>query len=44
MLKTQKSLYGDTLAFIISPPEFNVNIDTLEDWEKAENMLQTRNE
>lgn len=44
VLKKQQSLYGDTLAFIISPPEFNVNIDTLEDWEKAENMLQTRNE
>ncbi|MDG1729354.1 MAG: acylneuraminate cytidylyltransferase family protein [Algibacter sp.] len=35
VLLNQNSLYGNTLAYIESPPDFNVNIDTMEDWEKA---------
>ena len=40
VLLEQNSLYGDTLAYIESPPNFNVNIDTMEDWEKAVAMVQ----
>nr|WP_315145690.1 acylneuraminate cytidylyltransferase family protein [uncultured Flavobacterium sp.] len=36
------SLYGKSTAFIESDPEFYVNIDTMEDWEKAEKMIQNR--
>ncbi|MDB2462806.1 acylneuraminate cytidylyltransferase family protein [Algibacter sp.] len=31
----QNSIYGKTIAYIESPSNFNVNIDTMEDWEKA---------
>ena len=34
------SLYGKSISFIESPPEFYVNIDTLADWEKAEQMIK----
>jgi N-acylneuraminate cytidylyltransferase len=30
------TLYGDKISFIVSNPENHVNIDTLEDWEKAQ--------
>mgnify|MGYP006158964857 CR=1 FL=1 len=30
------SLYGNKIAYMESNPEFHVNIDTMEDWEKAE--------
>jgi CMP-N,N'-diacetyllegionaminic acid synthase len=33
------SLYGNTIAYIESNPEFHVNIDTMKDWEKAEKLL-----
>ena len=33
------SLYGEAIAYIESNPQFHVNIDTLEDWEKAEKLL-----
>jgi len=36
----QHSLYGKSTAFIESEPEFYVNIDTLADWEKAEQMIK----
>lgn len=35
----QKSLYGKTIAYIESDAEFYVNIDTIEDWEKAEEII-----
>ena len=35
------SLYGNTIAYIESPKERYVNIDTMEDWEIAENMLKS---
>ena len=33
------SLYGETISFIESPKEFYVNIDTEEDWNKAEEII-----
>lgn len=33
------SLYGNKIAYIESNPEFHVNIDTMEDWEKAEKIV-----
>ncbi len=40
VLLNQHSLYGESIAFIESSPEYYVNIDTLEDWEKAEEMAK----
>lgn len=42
VLLAAHSLYGESIAFIESDPEFYVNIDTLEDWEKAEEMIQNK--
>ena len=33
------SLYGESIAYIENNPQFHVNIDTMEDWEKAEKLL-----
>ena len=33
------SLYGESIAYIENNPQFYVNIDTTEDWEKAEKLL-----
>jgi len=30
------SLYGNSISYVVSDEKFHVNIDTLEDWEKAE--------
>jgi CMP-N,N'-diacetyllegionaminic acid synthase len=38
ILLQQHSLYGKSISFIESAPEFYVNIDTLADWEKAEEI------
>jgi CMP-N-acetylneuraminic acid synthetase len=38
----QKSLYGKSIAYIESDADFYVNIDTMEDWEKAEEMIQKK--
>ncbi|MFL1012223.1 acylneuraminate cytidylyltransferase family protein [Flavisericum labens] len=35
----QNSLYGETITFSESSSEFNINIDTPEDWEKAEGLI-----
>mgnify|MGYP003628777441 CR=1 FL=1 len=40
VLLEQNSLYGDTLAYIESPSNVNVNIDTMDDWKKAEDYLK----
>lgn len=40
VLKEQKSLFGNTISFIKSPKEMYVNIDTMEDWKKAEKMIE----
>lgn len=36
------SLYGKSTAFIESDSEFYVNIDTIEDWKKAEQMIHSK--
>lgn len=35
----QGSLYGTKLAFVENDPKYSINIDTLKDWEQAENWL-----
>jgi CMP-N,N'-diacetyllegionaminic acid synthase len=40
VLIQQHSLYGKSISYIESDPEFYVNIDTLDDWEKAEEMVK----
>ena len=40
IVRDQDSLYGQSIAFIESPKAFYVNIDTMEDWERAEQMAQ----
>jgi CMP-N-acetylneuraminic acid synthetase len=40
VLLQQHSLYGKTTSFIESSPELYINIDTLADWEKAEQMIK----
>ena len=40
VLLQQHSLYGKSTSFIESQPELYVNIDTLSDWEKAEQMIK----
>lgn len=42
VLLKEHSLYGKSTAFIESEPDFYVNIDTLQDWEKAEEMIQNK--
>ncbi|RTZ08654.1 cytidylyltransferase domain-containing protein [Flavobacterium sp. GSP6] len=40
VLLQQHSLYGKSISFIESTPEFYVNIDTLTDWDRAEQMIK----
>lgn len=42
VLLNEHSLYGKSTAFIESDSESYVNIDTLQDWEKAEEMIQNK--
>lgn len=42
VLLEEHSLYGKSTAFIESDPEFYVNIDSLKDWERAEEMIQNK--
>ena len=37
----ENSLYGNSIAYIISNPEYYINIDTMEDWEKAAKLAKT---
>lgn len=41
VLLQKHSLYGKSISFIETPPEFYVNIDTLVDWEKAGQIGKT---
>ncbi len=41
VIKEQNSLYGNSISYIKSPKEFYVNIDTIEDWKKAELLLKS---
>jgi CMP-N,N'-diacetyllegionaminic acid synthase len=40
VLLNEHSLYGKNIAYIESESEFYVNIDTIQDWEKAEEMIK----
>jgi CMP-N,N'-diacetyllegionaminic acid synthase len=42
VLLKEHSLYGKSIAFIESEPEFYVNIDTMQDWEKAEEIVKNK--
>lgn len=42
VLLKEHSLYGKSTAFIESEPDFYINIDTMEDWEKAEEIIQNK--
>ena len=41
VLLEQNSLYGSKLGYIKSPSDYTINIDTLEDWKKAESFLNS---
>ena len=43
VLLKKRSLYGKKIAFHLSENPIFVNIDTLEDWEEAEQILKKRN-
>ncbi|MFD0864113.1 cytidylyltransferase domain-containing protein [Sungkyunkwania multivorans] len=40
VIMEQQSLYGSKMGFIESSPENHVNIDTIADWKKAEELLK----
>jgi CMP-N-acetylneuraminic acid synthetase len=42
VLQEEHSMYGKIIAFIESESEFYVNIDSLQDWEKAEKMIKNK--
>ena len=42
VIEEQNSLFGDSMAFLLTPKENYVNIDTLKDWEKAENIVKNK--
>ncbi|SNR36527.1 acylneuraminate cytidylyltransferase family protein [Lutibacter flavus] len=39
VLQNRKSFFGEKLGFIVSDSTFHVNIDSLDDWLKAEKMI-----
>ncbi|WP_298880769.1 acylneuraminate cytidylyltransferase family protein [uncultured Polaribacter sp.] len=43
VLKEKKSLFGSKISYIKTPKEFYVNIDTIEDWSKAEELVKKYN-
>ena len=43
VLLNQESLYGKSISYIESPKELYVNIDTMEDWSKAEDLITKNN-
>ncbi len=40
VILNQHSLYGASLSYVLSDPDRHVNIDTIEDWQKAEALAQ----
>jgi CMP-N-acetylneuraminic acid synthetase len=40
VLLEQNSLYGSSISYIESDPQWHVNIDTMEDWKKAEELVK----
>lgn len=43
VLLEQDSLYGTKLAYIKSPLDYTINIDTIDDWHEAEQFLNSKN-
>lgn len=43
ILIEQKSFYGDSIGFVQSDPQYACNIDTMKDWEKAEQKIKDLN-
>jgi CMP-N,N'-diacetyllegionaminic acid synthase len=43
IIRNANSLFGNTISYIESKPDFFVNIDTLEDWQLAESIIVKRN-
>ena len=41
IIQEENSLYGNSLAYIVSNEDYYVNIDTQEDWQKAEKLAKT---
>ena len=39
VIKEKKSFYGDSISYVESNPDYFCNIDTLKDWEIAENKI-----
>lgn len=39
VLLNNNSLYGNSISYIETPKEYYVNIDTMEDWHKAEELI-----
>ncbi len=39
VIRQQRSLYGKKIIYQLSNPKYHVNLDTQEDWQKAEAML-----
>ncbi|QOD61517.1 acylneuraminate cytidylyltransferase family protein [Polaribacter haliotis] len=42
VLLEQQSLFGNSISYIESPKKWYVNIDTLKDWEKAEELVNNK--
>lgn len=42
VLLEQNSLYGSKLAYIKSPLDYTINIDTMDDWKQAEAFLNSK--
>lgn len=38
------SLYGDSISYLTNDPDYYVNIDTMEDWKKAEHWISVNKE
>lgn len=43
VIERENSMYGRSISYIESPKFFHVNIDTQEDWKKAEIILREKN-
>jgi N-acylneuraminate cytidylyltransferase len=41
IIKNENSLSGNSISYIVSDKKYYVNIDTLKDWQKAEELAKT---
>ena len=42
VIEELNSLYGKSISYLESPKEFYVNIDTIQDWERAELLIENK--